>query len=161
MTPSPPDTGATIRRRAVVVSASGGQLALRWTESQCRGCVGCGGRCGLFAADEEGVHRLPHDDGALEPGEAVDVEVAAPRLRRAAMRAYGLALVALMAGVGLGHVVGAWWGAANAGALAGLVLGTFLAGRLTKRFDASPPLRVRPCHECPSELESDPKELPR
>ncbi|MFO0394443.1 MAG: SoxR reducing system RseC family protein [Lysobacteraceae bacterium] len=161
MTPAPPGAGEAIRRRAVVVSAEDGRLALRWTESQCRGCVGCGGRCGLFAADDAGVVRLEHDAEALQPGDAVDVEVSAPRLRHAAMRAYGLALVALIAGAFIGHAVGARWGAANAGALVGLLLGTFLAGVLTKRFDASPPLRVRPCPECPSELESDPKELLR
>jgi positive regulator of sigma E activity len=161
VTPAPQGAGETIRRRAVVVSTEGGRLALRWTESQCRGCVGCGGRCGLFAADDAGLVRLENDAMALQPGEAVDVEMSAPRLRHAAMLAYGLALAALIAGAVLGHAVGAWWGAANAGALVGLLLGTFLAGRLTKRLDASPPLRVRPCPECPSELESDPKELPR
>ncbi|MCZ8166172.1 SoxR reducing system RseC family protein [Silanimonas sp.] len=161
MTPASPSAGESIRRRAVVVSAEDRRLALRWTESQCRGCVGCGGRCGLFAADDAGVVRLEHDATALQPGDAVDVEVSAPRLRHAAMRAYGLALVALIAGAVIGHAVGARWGAANAGALVGLLLGTFLAGVLTKRLDASPPLRVRPCPECPSELESDPKELPR
>ena len=87
MTPAPPGAGEAIRRRAVVVSAEEGRLALRWTESQCRGCVGCGGRCGLFAADDAGVVRLEHDAEALQPGDAVDVEVSAPRLRHAAMRA--------------------------------------------------------------------------
>lgn len=159
MTLASPGTGDAIQRRAVVVSAHGGQLALRWTESRCRGCVGCGGRCGLFAAGTDELVHLTHDTRGLQPGDAVDVAVSAPRLRRAAMRAYGLALVALVAGVALGHAAGARWGGANAGAFVGLLLGTFLAGRLTKRVDGAPPLRVRPCSEPLSE--SDPQELPR
>ena len=159
MTPETPGTGDAIHRRATVVSAERGQLALRWTESRCRGCVGCGGRCGLFDAGTDGLVHISHDTGALQPGDAVDVAVSAPRLRRAAMRAYGLAIAALVAGVVLGHAAGARWGSANAGALVGLLLGTFLAGQLTKRFDAAPPLRVQPCSKPLSESEA--QALPR
>ena len=95
--------------------------------------------------------RLASDEGALNPGEAVDVEVSASRLRRAASRAYGIAIVAIVLGAGFGHLVGARWGLANLGAFLGLLVGTFSAGRLTKHLDASPPLRVRACLESRSE----------
>ena len=153
------EAGTTIHRRAIVVSAAETQLALRWTDARCRGCVGCGGRCGLFAEDSDGLVQVQHDAAGLRPGDAVDVAVSAPRLRRAAMSAYGVALVALIGGAALGHALGGLVGAANVGALVGLLLGTFLAGRLTKRVDAAPPLRVRPCPEPASE--SEPQELPR
>jgi len=154
------DAGS-IRRRAVVVMASGGRVDLRWAEPQCRGCVGCGGRCGLFASDDAGVVRLEHDVGPLPPGTAVDVEVAASRLRHAASLAYGWAIVALVLGAVLGHVAGARWSSENAGAFVGLLLGTFLAGALTKRRDAPPPLRVVPCLESPSDTDIESKEPPR
>ncbi|MGL6291164.1 MAG: SoxR reducing system RseC family protein [Silanimonas sp.] len=146
-----------IHRRAVVVAVEGGALSLRWTESRCRGCVGCGGRCGLFAASSSDTDTvtLTNPGGAFAPGTEVDVEVAASALRRGAGRAYGIAIAALLVGAAAGHALGASLGDANLGALCGLLLGTFLAGRLTKRPDASPPLRVRPCPE------SENKELPR
>ncbi len=150
-----------IRRRAVVVATAAGHVDLRLTEPQCRGCVGCGGRCGLFAPDDAGVVRLEHDVGALSSGTAVDVEVAAPRLRGAASVAYGFAIVALVVGATIGHAIGARWSSENLGAFVGLLLGTFLAGRLTKRSAASPPLRVRPCTESLSESAVESKELPR
>ncbi|GAB3728065.1 hypothetical protein GCM10028794_01200 [Silanimonas algicola] len=142
--------GGAIRRRAVVLASSESHIDLRWVESQCRGCVGCGGRCGLFAAGGSEVFRLERRGDRLSAGEQVDVEVEASRLRRAAGRAYGVAILALVAGAALGHALGAQWSAANAGALVGLLLGTFLAGRWTKRPDA-PPLRLRPCLEPASE----------
>ncbi len=157
MSAGPADGSERIRRRAVVVAAEGGALSLRWTESRCRGCVGCGGRCGLFAATPAGSDTVsvPNPDRAFAPGTEVDVEVEASALRRGAGRAYGIAIAALLAGAAAGHALGASLGDANVGALCGLLLGTFLAGRLTKRPDASPPLRVRPCPE------SENKELPR
>lgn len=151
------DDGERIRRRAVVVAAEGASLSLRWTESRCRGCVGCGGRCGLFAAasvDTDTVS-VPNPGRAFAPGTEVDVEIEASALRRGAGRAYGTAIAALLAGAAAGHALGASLGDASLGALCGLLLGTFLAGRLTKRPDASPPLRVRP------RPESETKELPR
>jgi positive regulator of sigma E activity len=160
---SPTRDAGAIRRRGVVVALSAGAIDLRWTESRCRGCVGCGGRCGLFAASDAGVVRLDLDldADALRPGDAVDVEVGAPRLRRAASLAYGLAIVALVAGALLGHVIGARWSMGNIGAFVGLLLGTFLAGGVTKHLDVPPPLRVVPCLEPPSETDTDPKEFPR
>lgn len=149
-----------IRRRAVVVAITADHAELRWTEASCRGCVGCGGRCSLFGGSDSSL-RLPSGDVTAGPGDAVDVEVDGRSLRRGATRAYGIALFALLAGVGLGHGAGrlfetlltpggSW---ANVGALLGLVAGTFLAGRLTKRLDAVPSLNVRPCPE------SDPRDL--
>lgn len=162
MRPSSGDGAESVRRRARVVSAAPGRLDVRWMESQCRGCVGCGGRCGLFAADDAGIASLrPAPTGEWPVGQIVDVAVPAARLRRAATRAYGVAIVALVAGAALGHAVGAAWAASNLGALVGLVSGTFLAGLLTKRLDASPPLSVLACGDLPLETDIDPKESPR
>lgn len=143
-----------MRRRAVVAAVDAAGIDVRWTESRCRGCVGCGGRCSLFAAGDDAIERLPATGSACRPGMAVEVEVSAPRLRRAAGAAYGLALLALLVGVVVGHAVGGWWGQGDAGAFLGLLLGTFSAGRLTKRLDAAPPVRVRPSNE------PDPQEPP-
>ena len=155
-----PDAEA-IRRRGIVVATAPGSVELRWTESQCRGCVGCGGRCGLFSSNDAGVARLPCDAAALRPGDAIDVEIGAPRLRRAASVAYGLAVIALVAGAALGHAVGGRFASANVGAFVGLLLGTFMAGALTKRLDASPPLHLRRVPDAHSESHPESEELPR
>lgn len=152
-----PTSDERICRRACVGTTLDGRTALEWTESICRGCVGCAGRCSLFG-DRPGdaVLWLPCDDVAAPQGAAVQVEVDGRALRRSAMRAYGLAALCVLAGAALGHRLGA-----NIGALMGLLAGTFVAGRFTKRLDASPPLRVRPCPEpeIPSRIE--PQEFPR
>lgn len=155
------DDDRTIRRRGVVVGTAPGALDVRWTESQCRGCVGCGGRCGLFAGNDAGLASLEFDSGVFRAGDAIDVEIAAPRLRRAASLAYGLAILALIAGATFGHAIGARMAAPNVGAFVGLLVGTFLAGALTKRADVSPPLRVRPVTHLPSEPAIDSQEPPR
>jgi hypothetical protein len=147
-------SGERIRRRARIGAAVDGRTPLEWTESTCRGCVGCAGRCGLFASgSDDATLWLPSDDVTAPQGSAVQVEVDGRALRRGAMRAYGLAVLLALAGAALGHRLGD-----NVGALLGLLTGTFLAGRLTKRLDAAPPLCVRPCTESDS---NDPKELSR
>lgn len=152
---SEPSAGPdVVRRRATVTAVDDSGIAVAWSEPHCRGCVGCGGRCNLFAPGEASTVRVPAAPDAWQPGMVVDVEVSAPRLRHAAAKAYGLALVAVLGGVVLGHSLGAWMGQADVGALLGLLLGTFSAGRLTKRLDAAPALYVRPV-ESP-----DPKEPP-
>ena len=90
----------------------------------------------MFASGESGLARLEIVAGALRPGDAIDVEIAAPRLRHAASVAYGFAIVALVAGVALGHAIGALVASPNAGAFLGLLSGTFLAGAVTKRADS-------------------------
>lgn len=122
--------------------------------------MGCGGRCGLFVSDAEGLFHLEGHTPLLTVGERVDVEVSAPRLRHAASRAYGIAIAALVAGALLGHVIGARWSVANAGTLVGLLLGTFLAGALTKRSD-TPPLRVRPLSDTRFDSDTESKEHSR
>lgn len=164
MTSAPAGVGDVVRRRAVVVAATSDSLDLRWTEARCRGCVGCGGRCGLFASNEADTLTLPGNAGEFAPGATVDVELTAAHLRSAAGRAYGVAIAAVLLGVVVGHLLGGWVGradatASNVGALCGLLLGTFLAGRLTKRLDAPPPLRVRHCPASDTDNE-DAKELP-
>jgi hypothetical protein len=133
-----------VRRRATVTAVDASGIDVAWSEPRCRGCVGCGGRCNLFAVDEASTLRVPVAPAGWQPGMAVDVEVTAPRLRQAAAAAYGCALLAVLGGVLLGHGLGAWVGHADLGAFVGLLLGTFSAGRLTKRLDAAPALRVRP-----------------
>ncbi|WP_169719235.1 SoxR reducing system RseC family protein [Silanimonas lenta] len=139
-----------LARRARVLASTPEGLDVAWLESTCRGCAGCGGRCSLFAAPEGQPERLPVLASGLRPGEDIEVLVDARALRRAAFRSYGLALVALLLGAGLGHLLGRAAGFPNAAALAGLLAGTFLAGRLTKRLDAAPRLGLRPCNGLPT-----------
>lgn len=147
--PPPADCGSAavgdgwLGRRARVLASAPDGLDVAWLESTCRGCGGCGGRCGLFAAPDGQPERLSVAASGLRPGDDIEVLVDARVLRRAAFRSYGLALLALLLGAGLGHLLGQATGFPNAGALAGLMAGTFLAGRLTKRLDAAPRLGLR------------------
>ena len=150
----------TVSRRGRVAAIHADAIDLRWIDARCRGCMGCGGRCGLFARAPGEVERLPLDASLFAADVAIGsaVEIAAsPRvLRRAAMLGYGLALVALLLGVALGHALGLHAGHANLGALLGLLAGTLLAGRLTKRLASAPRLLARPCPEPELELEQGP-----
>lgn len=131
-----------LRRRGRVRAVLPDGVEIDWVESQCRGCVGCGGRCSLFVA---GTGPLPLDSAALSGGMLVDVEMPIAGLRHASSAAYGLALLALLSGCLLGHALGSAAGHPNVGALLGLLLGTFAAGRLTKRLATVPRLAARPC----------------
>lgn len=146
--------GERLARRGRIVAVARGALEIRWIDARCRGCVGCGGRCGLFAKAPGEVERLPLDAASVAPGGAVEI-LAEPRaLRRGAMLGYGLALVALLLGAALGHALGLHAGHANLGAFLGLVAGTLLGGLLTKRLASAPRLVARPCPE--PELEEGP-----
>ena len=153
-----PPEADQLARRGRVAAVDGNAIDIRWIDARCRGCVGCGGRCSLFAKAPGEVERLPVDPSSFVAGVAIGsaVEIAtSPRaLRRGAMLGYGLALVALLVGAALGHALGLHAGHANLGALLGLLAGTLLAGRLTKRLASAPRLVARPCPE--PELEEGP-----
>ncbi len=137
-------------RRGRVAALADDAIDIAWLDTRCHGCVGCGGRCSVFAKAAGEVERLPLASAGLQPGMAVDVLVPAQGLRHAAAAAYGLALAALVLGAFAGHALGRAVGQADAGALIGLLAGTFFAGRLTKRFAATPRLGVRMTHPtCP------------
>jgi positive regulator of sigma E activity len=140
-------------RRGRVAAVAAEAIDIAWLEGPCQGCVGCGGRCSVFAKAPGEIERLPIRGAGLQPGMAVDVLVPARRLHRSAALAYGLALVALVLGAIAGHGLGRALGQADAGALVGLLAGTFFAGRLTKRLAATPALGVR---IRPSRPDSDP-----
>lgn len=134
-----------LRRRGRVRAVLPDGVEIDWVESQCRGCVGCGGRCSLFAPGSGSPGALPLDSASLSAGMLVDVELPIAGLRHASSAAYGLALLALLSGCLLGHALGSAAGHPDAGALLGLLLGTFAAGRLTKRLATAPRLAARPC----------------
>ena len=143
--PEPPESeGDWVQRHARIVAVGEGGVEVDWLESACRGCAGCGGRCGLFAgASARPRQRIALDPRGLAPGMDVDIGAPSVRLRRAAILGYGLALAGALCGALAGHAAGAWVGAADAGALLGLLAGTLLGARVTKRLPL-PSLCARP-----------------
>lgn len=135
-------------RRAEVLAVAGDVLRLRLLEGACSGCRdGCGGRCQLFAPAGGPECSVPHPGSAqgLAPGQTVVLELDDEALRRAAWRGYGLALAGLVLGALAGHGLASALGRdGDLPALAGLVLGTLLAARATKRRWPEPAPRVRP-----------------
>lgn len=132
-------------RRAEVLAVADGQLSLRLLGSACEGCVGgCGGRCNLFAGDAEQVLQLAAPAaGDFRVGQPLRLQLDDAALRRAAWRGYGRAWLGLLAGAGLGAAIGAAWGRHGDGlTLLGLLLGTFLAARFSKRQLPEP--RIHP-----------------
>lgn len=122
-------------REAEVRSRRGNELGLVLLGSACEGCAGgCGGRCNLFAAGDDGVFRVVVEDAAdFLPGQRLRLRLDNEALRRAAWRGYGVALLGLLLGAGAGHgLARAFGGPADVFALIGLVLGTFLAARFSK-----------------------------
>lgn len=109
-----------------------------WLESQCRGCTGCQGRCGLFAKSQGEAERLSLFAPGVVLGQTVMVSMPAHRLRRSAVGTYGLATGMVLMGAVCGHLIGERAGFPNAAALLGLIAGTFLAGWMTKRWVKAP-----------------------
>lgn len=146
-------------RAVEVVAAQGRQLSLRLLGDQCTGCQGgCAGRCNLFATSEAGEFAFDApDDLQARPGERFRLALDDEALRRAAWQGYGRALLGLLFGALAGYAVGAAWPAArDALTLAGLLSGTFLAVRLSKRHLPAPRLlpaggasSPKPKSECP------------
>lgn len=133
-----------IERIAEVIGQREGQVQLRVESAACRGCEsGCGGRCQFLPIASDGVLWLRHS-GASACGQRVALGIDDAALARAAWRGYGHALAGLLAGATLGAGVGSWllpesW--RDAATLLGLLAGTFLAARLSKRHRIAPQLR--------------------
>ncbi len=127
-----------LSRRARVSAVALDSVDVVWLESQCRGCTGCQGRCGLFAKSQGEAERLTFVAPDVVLGQMVMVSMPADGLRRTAVGTYGLATGMVLAGAVSGHVIGEGLGFPNAAALVGLVAGTFLAGWMTKRWVKAP-----------------------
>jgi hypothetical protein len=130
-------------REVEVIAASGRRLSLRLLGDQCDGCQGgCAGRCNLFATTDAGEFAFDAPaDVEARAGERYRLALDDEGLRRAAWQGYGLALLGLLLGALLGYAAGAAWPAArDALTLAGLLSGTFLAVRLSKRHLPAPRL---------------------
>lgn len=127
-----------LSRRARVCAVAPDSVDVVWLESQCQGCTGCQGRCGLFAKSQGEAERLSLISPGVVLGQTVRVSMPAHRLRRTAVGTYGLATLMVLTGAVCGHLIGARLGFPNAAALMGLLAGTFLAGWMTKRLVKAP-----------------------
>ncbi|MBI5329934.1 MAG: SoxR reducing system RseC family protein [Betaproteobacteria bacterium] len=113
-------------------------------------CGACGGKgCGssVFARmwrPDEPEYRVDNPIGAA-PGEAVVVGLPAGALLRASLLGYGLPLLLLLAGAGLGHALGGEPGAILGG-LCGLALAAL--GVKRSRMSAVPVIRRRGSGVC-------------
>lgn len=91
-----------VRRFARVAAVHADVLELELEAGACAGCAdGCGGRCNLFA-NVAAPLRLPLDGRDWQPGQRVALSLSRRALRRAAFRGYGLALLGMLVGAGLG-----------------------------------------------------------
>ena len=136
-------------RQAEVVGCRDGRLSLRLLGSACEGCVGgCGGRCNLFAGDGGEVELEVPADARHAPGQRLVLAMDDAALRRAAWRGYGRVLLGLLAGAAAGQALGhALDFHADVLSLAGLLLGTFMAARLSKPRLPQPVLTPVPAAE--------------
>ena len=143
-------------RDVEVCAVSPGELRLRLLGSACEGCLGgCGGRCNVFAPDAQGEVRVPAPPGrAPDLGQRLRLQLDDASLRRLAWRGYGLAWLGLVIGAGAGRALSVFWPTqADLSTLAGLLLGTFLAVRFSKR--PIPDTRLVPCSQPSSPLEHE------
>lgn len=138
-------------RFARVLAVHPEALSLETDEAPCQGCsIGCRGRCNLFAPDAQGQFRL---DGLatdeFRVGDRVRIELDDLALRWAAYRGYGLALLGLLAGAGVGYGVSAALISADASpmglnpghdgpTLVGMLIGLFSALRLNRPQQVCP-----------------------
>ena len=139
-------------REVQVVAIGAGELRLRLLGSACEGCAGgCGGRCNLFATDQEGELLIAESNpGAFVAGQRARLQLDDSGLRRAAWRGYGVAWLGLLLGAALGAGLGAMLGRhADLLTLAGLLAGTFAAVRFSKRHLPEPRVLVAAPHELP------------
>jgi hypothetical protein len=144
-------------RQVEVVAVTDGELRLRLLGSACDGCTGgCGGRCSLFATDEDGEFRMASPAAQqFAVGQRAHLRLDDSGLRRAAWRGYGLAWAGLLLGAIAGAGVGLWLGRhEDLLTLAGLLAGTFAAVRFSKRHLPEPRLEVAAPHDLsPSSIE--------
>jgi len=140
-------------RSARIVSLGPPSWRLRLLDARCASCViGCGGRCNVFATDDEGELELAlasHDvPRGLQVGDLVLLSLDDDRLRRSAWFAYGRVWLCMVLGAGAGYALGRVLGAAvDVLTLAGLVLGTSLAVLLSKHDLAAPRLARFPSND--------------
>lgn len=138
-------------RLARVLRVHADTLSLVTDEAPCQGCsIGCRGRCNLFAPDADGRFELDGvNPGGFRVGDRVRIELDDLALRWAAYRGYGLALLGLLVGAGLGYGLAAALFAAmpdsmamNPGhdgpTLVGMLAGLFGALRLNRSWQVRP-----------------------
>lgn len=164
-------------RLARVVAVHAGVVWLQ-ADAPCSDCGGCGGRCNLFAATAsreppgssahgpEGALQLPARAFGQPPsiGQQVVLELPGSWLATTALRGYGVPLLGMLAGAAGGHALGlAAQMAPDLPALAGAVLGTFMAFTLSKGIE--PHISVRtpctgPVAACAGEAAAPPAQAP-
>lgn len=145
-------------RDVEVVAVDAGALRLRLLGSACDGCSGgCGGRCSLFATDEDGEFRIDAPaSGHFAVGQLARLQLDDAALRRSAWRGYGLAWLGLVAGAAIGATTGALIGRhEDLLTLAGLLAGTFAAVRFSKRHLPEPRLNAMAPEVLPPSSTSD------
>lgn len=136
-----------VEREVEVLGTQAGRVRLR-VLGPCRGCGGCRGRCGLFDLIDGQGGSLPSAQFSEQPVPGQRWRLAMPEsaLLVAALWGYGLPLFGLLAGAALAHALAPLLAlGVDLATLAGAVLGTSLALRLSKRIAPSPELRLHPC----------------
>lgn len=128
-------------RTVEVVSIDGARVGMR-ASGNCRGCLGCGGRCDLlrgWATDDR--IELPCAGFPVPPstGERWVIELDDAALVRVAARGYGLAWLGLLAGACAGAALAAPLGASpDLSTVLGALLGTLGGVTGSKRRSAAP-----------------------
>lgn len=149
-------------RRAAVAALEPG-FALLAPEGACSDCEGCGGRCNLFAGIGGEPHiRVPLERFRHRPevGQQVSLELPEAWLRNSALAGYGLPLLGLLAGCGLGVAVAQAAGAdPNGPSLAGAALGLLAGVRGSRRLAPQLGVRLLPPPQ-PASIESNREHTP-
>ena len=128
-------------RRVEVLAVAADGVRVRLLGGACDGCLGCGGRCGLFAADVDGELTVSPPASCVHRGQRLRLSIDDRRLRVAAWRGYGVAWLGMLLGAAVGRALAVFAPPhADALTLAGLVSGTFLAVAISKRHRADPQL---------------------
>lgn len=137
-------------RQAIIETIENGQIKLRLTSKQCSDCtLGCGGRCNVFAGDDSprfssALLDHPIIDQSSMIGRQVRLVIDDQALMRNAFLGYGVALLGLVLGAGIGYALGVWRDSQNFFTLIGACVGTFLAITLSKRraMDSDKNIRI-------------------
>jgi positive regulator of sigma E activity len=136
-----------VEREVEVLGTQAGKVKLR-VLGPCRGCGGCRGRCGLFDLIEGQGGCLPSAQFPEQPlpGQRWRLAIPESALLAAASWGYGLPLLGLLGGAALAHALAPLLAlGVDFATLAGAVLGTSLALRLSKRIAPAPELELHPC----------------
>lgn len=132
-----------VHRYALVCRTTEQKVWLR-AQRACSGCLACGGRCAVWAAESEVAlpRRLFAED--VVPGDRVTLVMHAPDLLRDAWRGYGFPLLGMLVGAALGAALAAaagvpadafWggWRPTDAASLVGAASGTLWAMLASKQ----------------------------